>query len=289
MRPANLPTAAADILAGIALSGGYPLHEVWGFSFWLAAQPILTACLASVLLYAGGVVLNDVFDARLDARERPERPIPSGLVPKNLAAAFGTLLLLAGTGVAFSLSNYTGTIGAFLALSILVYDGIAKKSAFFGPLFMGVCRAINLWMGFSIAAAYLPLQYLWIPLLYILAVTAVSREEVKGATGTPQWFAAFSYALVLIGIGIVTYWETGRLLWPSVFLILLGVMIFRPLLRAMQTKTPDAVKIAVKSGVMGVVVMDAAWAAGYGPWWLPLIVLSLLPISRLLARRFSVT
>jgi 4-hydroxybenzoate polyprenyltransferase len=170
-----------------------------------------------------------------------------------------------------------------------VYDGIAKKSAFFGPLMMGICRAINLWMGFSIAANYLPVQYLWVPLLYILAVTAVSREEVKGATGSPQWFAAISYVLVLIGIGILTYLETGRLLWPAVFLFLWGVMIFRPLLQAMQTKTPDAVKKAVKAGVLGVVLMDGAWAAGYGPWWLPLMVLLLLPLSRVLAQRFSVT
>jgi len=289
MRPANLPTAAADILAGVALAGGYPLHEVWGFSFLISAQPIIMACLASVLLYAGGVVLNDVFDARLDALERPERPIPSGLVTKNFAAVFGALLLLAGIGIAFAISSYAGAIGALLALSILVYDGVAKKSAFFGPLVMGSCRAINLWMGFSIAATYLPIQYLWIPLLYILAVTAVSREEVNGATGTPQRFAVISYTLVLIGIGMVTYWETGRLFWPVVFLFLFAVMIFRPLLLAMRTKTPDAVKKAVKSGVMGVVLMDAAWAAGYGPWWLPLLVLFLLPISRTLAQRFSVT
>ena len=34
--------------------------------------------LASAGLYLGGMVLNDVFDAQLDAVERPERPIPSG-------------------------------------------------------------------------------------------------------------------------------------------------------------------------------------------------------------------
>lgn len=288
-RPANLPTAAADILAGIALAGGYPFHEVWGVSFLIAAQPIFTVCFASVLLYAGGVVLNDVFDARLDALERPERPIPSGLVSKRLAAVFGVLLLLAGIGATFTLNAYSGGISALLGLSILVYNAVAKRFAFWGPLVMGICRALNLWLGFSVAAAYLPLQYLWIPLLYILAVTAVSREEVRGATATPGWLAVISYTLVIIGIGGVTYWETGRLFWPAAFLLLLGVMIFRPLSDAMQIKTPQAVKKAVKAGVMGVVVMDAAWAAGYGPWWLPLLVLLLLPISLFLARRFSVT
>ncbi len=40
---------------------------------WLLA-PLVAA---STLLYASGVVLNDVFDLRRDARERPERPLPS--------------------------------------------------------------------------------------------------------------------------------------------------------------------------------------------------------------------
>ena len=67
VRPANVATALADVLAGYAVAGlGNP-----GLG-WLLLS---TAC-----LYAGGVVLNDVFDRDLDRIERPERPIPSGRV-----------------------------------------------------------------------------------------------------------------------------------------------------------------------------------------------------------------
>jgi hypothetical protein len=45
---------------------------------------------ATMCLYAGGVVLNDFFDRRLDAIERPERPIPSRRVSAASAAALGT-------------------------------------------------------------------------------------------------------------------------------------------------------------------------------------------------------
>src|SRR4051794_10139688 len=68
LRPANVVTALADVLAGAAVAG-----EPWSASLpWLLAS---TAC-----LYAGGVVLNDVADRTIDAAERPERPIPSGAV-----------------------------------------------------------------------------------------------------------------------------------------------------------------------------------------------------------------
>lgn len=289
MRPANLPTSAADILAGIALAGGYPLHEVIGVSFLVAAIPMLTGCLVSVLLYSGGVVLNDVFDAGLDAVERPERPIPSGLIPKKNAAIFGAFLLFTGIFMAFTISGQTGFIAAGLSVGILIYNGLAKRFRYWGPLVMGLIRSLNLWLGYSIISEWIPIYYLAVPLLYIIAVTTVSREEVHGATTKPGILAVLLYGVIIFGIGILTYKETGRWLWPMVFLLGLGYLIYRPVIRMLKERTPLSVRNAVKAGVMGVILMDAAWAAGYGPWWLPLFILLLFPISTALAKRFSVT
>jgi 4-hydroxybenzoate polyprenyltransferase len=72
MRPANIVTAYADILAGYAAVGATD-HRALGLLM-----------IATTGLYGGVVVFNDVFDAKLDAVERPERPIPSGGV--SLAA-----------------------------------------------------------------------------------------------------------------------------------------------------------------------------------------------------------
>jgi 4-hydroxybenzoate polyprenyltransferase len=65
LRPANVTTALADVLAGFAIAG---LGN-------RAALPWLL--LATAALYAGGIVLNDVFDREIDKLERPDRPIPS--------------------------------------------------------------------------------------------------------------------------------------------------------------------------------------------------------------------
>src|SRR5215213_5958422 len=54
LRPANVATALADVLAGFALAG---LGN-------RSALPWLL--LATAALYAGGIVLNDVFDRELD-------------------------------------------------------------------------------------------------------------------------------------------------------------------------------------------------------------------------------
>ena len=72
IRPPNVFTAFADSLAGLLVLVGLGIpapHRAWAI------------VLASGCLYLAGIVFNDVFDREVDARERPMRPIPSGLVP----------------------------------------------------------------------------------------------------------------------------------------------------------------------------------------------------------------
>ena len=77
LRPPNVTTALGDVLAGYAVAGrGQPQ----------ALPPLL---MATMCLYAGGVVLNDVCDVDIDRIERPERPIPSGRVSRRAAATLG--------------------------------------------------------------------------------------------------------------------------------------------------------------------------------------------------------
>src|SRR6187402_2854277 len=93
LRPANVVTALADVLAGAAVAGA-----PWSPSMpWLLGS---TAC-----LYAGGVVMNDVADRAIDAVERPERPIPSGAVSAGAAGRLGLALLVAGVALSAGVSQ----------------------------------------------------------------------------------------------------------------------------------------------------------------------------------------
>lgn len=225
-RPANLPTAAADIFAGTAIGGLYleqNLLEVqsseWGLSF-------LFLVLSSVFLYAGGVILNDVFDYRLDKIERPERPIPSGVVPLVSASIYGFSVLLMGIGFAFLVSLLSGLIAVALSLSILLYDGLAKKHGFFGPLVMGICRGLNLVLGMSVLGDF---TYVWlaiIPVVYIFAITLISRGEVHGDNKGHIVLAGILYSLVIAAILGVSFFYTETVLVTLLFLGLFSFMIF---------------------------------------------------------------
>ncbi|WP_150450811.1 UbiA-like protein EboC [Arenibacter lacus] len=285
-RPANLPTAAADILAGIAISGFFLASTQHASLAWMAVVLLIAA---SVLLYAAGVVLNDVFDYKLDQVERPERPIPSGVIPLTSAAVFGGVLMVLGIGAAFWVGLSSGLVALGLALSILLYDALGKHHPFFGPLNMGLCRGLNLWLGMSILGQLIHWQCALIPILYIAAITLISRGEVHGDNKRHIVLAGLLYVVVITAIaGILLY--AGQNIWVSLpFVLLFAILIFRPLLRAYRENSPQNIKMAVKTGVISIIVLDAALAVGFSYWWVGVVTLLLWPLSIYLSKLFAVT
>nr|MBA3731473.1 UbiA-like protein EboC [Gammaproteobacteria bacterium] len=182
MRPANVVTALADVLAGFAASGA--AMSLFASSDPSAITALMWLLIATAALYAGGVVFNDVFDAELDAIERPERPIPSGQVSRRAAASFGTLLLIGGVLSAWRVSPFCAALAAAVALTAITYDVYGKHHEWLGPLNMGACRGLNLILGMSAIPA--AVTHIWflalIPIVYIAAITLISRGEVHGGT-----------------------------------------------------------------------------------------------------------
>jgi len=293
-RPANLPTAAADILAGAAVAGAVSKAgaEASLSSFFGVGSPhvdILYLVLASVFLYAGGVILNDVFDYKLDLVERPERPIPSGLIPLKLAATYGGIVLLIGILLAFVVHNLSGWIALALATAILLYDALAKKHGFFGPLCMGLCRGINLILGMTLFGT---LGYWWmavIPIVYIFAITLISRGEVLGDNKKHIVLAGILYASVIFAVVSVALIYTDSTIFTLLFLALFAFLVFRPLFRAYSENSPARIKKAVMAGVLSLVVLDASIAVSFSAWWYGLLILMLLPVSMALSKLFAVT
>ena len=287
-RPANLPTAAADIIAGVALAGGFSSSVSYQPFFGDYTSPILLV-IASILLYAGGVVLNDAFDYELDTIERPERPIPSGAVPIRHAFIFGFTLLGLGVLMAFMVNLHSGLVASLLAMAIVLYDAISKKHAFFGPLNMGVCRSLNLLLGISVFGAFNHWYYMIIPLIFIGAVTSVSRGEVHGSNKKNILLAGFLYLIVIFCVIYFNQIENRMGKYYLLFLLLFAIMVFTPLIRAYRTNTPDNIKKAVIAGVLSLVVLDAAITAGHAYWLIAILLVLLLPLSIFLSKLFSVT
>ena len=283
MRLANIVTAVSDILAGIAISGFF-LHQPDDFA------PMVWLILSTIGLYGGGVVMNDVFDAELDAVERPERPIPSGLISKTEASVLGFLLLGGGVVLAFLVSVFSGVLSLVIAIAAVAYDKWGKHHTIMGPLNMGLCRGLNLLLGLSIVPSQVG-QYWFlavVPVIYIAAITMISRGEVYGGKRLTLIAAAVLYLLAMGGILYVSI-SRNHGTTTLFFVGLWALMVFMPLRNAIRLPEGKMIGRAVKAGVLALILMNAAWASAFGMTYLALIIILLLPLSILLAKAFAVT
>jgi 4-hydroxybenzoate polyprenyltransferase len=275
-------TSVADVLAGLALASSVSvIHISQGLLLLLA-----TAC-----LYAGGIVFNDYFDRDIDAEERPERPIPSGKISGASAVTFGFVLFI----IALMAASLVGSRSLGLALIIiaaaLLYDRWMKHHAFMGPFFMGIARSANLLLGLSILESAL-FEYAWlgiIPLVFIFSVTLTSREENRGENRSAIILAML---LDLSVVGILVYSAFTKAVQPWYPLLLISIWAFMVLstkFNAFRINTPENIKNAVKTGVMSLIVLDASYALLAGKFDFAVVILFLLPVSVVLARKFAVT
>jgi 4-hydroxybenzoate polyprenyltransferase len=279
VRPANVATALADILAGYAVAG---LPQTASLA-WLLVS---TAC-----LYAGGVVLNDVFDREIDGAERPERPIPSGRVSTASAAGLGSVLLAAGILSGMLTNPTAGVVATATAAGVLLYDAWGKRQGLLGPLNMGMCRGLNLLLGMSASPSALetawPLAFL--PLVYITAVTAVSRGEVHGGRRGVAAFALISLSLVVAALLVLTLSRGGGSWAGVVFALALAWRVLPAFWGAYQTPAPGPIRHAIRTGVLSLVLLDAAIGATFGGALYSVAILATGLLAASLARLFAVT
>lgn len=278
LRPANVATALADVLAGYALAG---LQNP-------AALPWLLA--ATTCLYAGGIVLNDFFDRDLDRVERPERPIPSGRVPARNAALMGSGLLVAGILTASAATRAASMVAIAITVFVLLYDAWGKRHAVVGPANMGLCRALNLLLGVTSAPEALAERWpvALIPFGYIVAVTALSRGEVHGGRRRIATFALVSLTAALAGLALIVL-RARHPVAPGLVLAALAWRVVPPFLTARQAPDPGRIRKAVKRGVLSLALVNAVIGTAYAGPVFGAIIIATAIVAAWLARMFPVT
>ena len=263
--PAAL-TVPGDVLAGAAAAGR------------LLDRRVVAQSAASVCLYWAGMALNDYVDRRLDAEERPERPIPSGAVSPGTALGVATGLTVAGLGLSALAGG--GAVALPLAALVWAYD-VALKSTPTGPVAMGAARAVNVLTGATgdlrrgLPAAVLVGAH-------TVSVTRLSRHEVSGADR-----AVPASALAVTGVvGVMA----GLVRRPLAALLAAGYVAAcgRAQLSALGDPAAGVVRRAVAAGIHGLIPLQAALIARAGsPAAAP--VAAVFPLARWLGRRVSPT
>jgi len=247
-RVSNLPTVWTNAWAGALLAGASSIGAE--FALLLAAF---------TLFYTGGMFLNDAFDAAIDARERPERPIPSGAVTRGEVFGWGFGQMAAGVLLLALFGAPPALAGLTLAVAITYYDWNHKTNPL-SPVVMGVCRVL-IYVGAGLAYTHALPAALWtgaaLLLCYLIGLTYVAKQENLERVQN-LWPLAFLAAPVAWGawraletpvVGAFWLVFTGWMLWALWYL---------------RRRRKGDIPRAVISLIAGISLLDALLIAGTG-------------------------
>jgi 4-hydroxybenzoate polyprenyltransferase len=287
IRLPNVVTAAADSLAGwLLVTGSLSAQERW--------LPLLGS---SMVLYASGTMLNDVFDFEVDRVERPGRPLPSGKVSRRVAGWLGGLGLALGPCLALaSGSAASGLLAAVLALAILGYD-IGLKHTWLGPAAMGACRGMNFLLGMT-HVVELGGPIAWLAALayaiFVAGITIASRSEaVGGGLARPSLLTGLLLQLTAIVTLAAVGFSRERFpapkadlpIVPLEGLLVLALVAFAVSVaasRAMERPLPEFIQKYIKTGILSLVwlhvgviaaVRGPVFALPIAALWFPAFIL----------------
>ncbi len=222
-RPAN------SVVAGLAAIVAYLIATgtlVYGVILLMAVV---------ILVTAAGNVINDYFDAAIDAINRPERPIPSGSVGRNTALAYAGCLFVLGLIASWFTTPLCFGIALFNALLLVAYAARLKSTPFFGNVAVSYLAASIFLFGGAFAGWGYLITILPIAVITFLAMLArellkdaedIEGDRAGGADTLPIRIGvqktaifAFSCAVAAIAASIFPYWWWGPWYLPGITLV----------------------------------------------------------------------
>ena len=255
-RVSNLPTVWSNVLAGIVLAGGAA-----------TAANVVPLVMALSLFYIAGMFLNDAFDRRYDARDRPTKPIPSGEVSAQAVFTFGFAMMALGFAVLVATGAAAAEGGAWRAAAagvalggLIVYYDWDHKENTWGPLVMGLCRVmVYVAAGAAVALALPP--RLWIGALamlcFLIGLTYASKQEGFGRVGNLWPLALLAVPFAVAAPAALTDAHTAAL-----FVLFLIATLWAVSLLVRRTGRQIGRAIAIL--IAGISLLDAMLIAGAG-------------------------
>jgi 4-hydroxybenzoate polyprenyltransferase len=237
---------------------------------------------------------NDWADRDIDARERPERPIPSGRVTPGTALGVAAGLSAAGlTLAALAGGRRALAVAMPLAGAVWWYD-MTLKATMAGPAAMAACRGLDVLLGAS-AGNW---RRATVPALTVAAhtytVTALSRREVTGGSPLLPGATLVGTTAVAAAAAAPTAGSRGsharlRRLLPTWLAACYAASYGTAQVRAIAEPDAGRMRTAVRAGITNLPALQGALIARSGAPATGAAVAAAAPVGRALARWRSPT
>ena len=251
-RPANA------VMAGIAAIVAYLIAT------GTLVPAVIIPLIVVTLITAAGNVINDYYDAEIDAVNRADRPIPAGLVSRQAAYRYAVVLFAAG--IIASLFTNIFCIGFAIVNSALLvlYAARLKSMPLVGNVAVAYLAGSMFLFGGAFAGVYGLLHLVPIAVMTFLAMMArellkdaedIEGDAAGGASTLPirigvrkTAYCAFVFALLSAVASLVPFWW-----WGIPYLAMIGIVdlvLLGASLKALHCESPSCIRASGVSAVL---------------------------------------
>jgi len=236
-RPVNVVIAMLSVFVAAFITG--TLHPF---------QNVVLACLSAGLIFAGANTINDYYDFQIDKINKPNRPLPAGIVDRQSVFFISTMEYAAGILVGLAISTSLFIMALIFSILSFFYSAYLKRTVLWGNLAVSLSTAaVFVYGGMAVKE---PAQTI-IPAIFALFYH-FGREIIKdiqdlkgdiqhAASTFPAKFGIpatiqliWSNFLILIFLTIVPYWKhwygihyfliVALGIYPVIFYVLFSIL-----------------------------------------------------------------
>ncbi len=166
MRPSNVFITGLTIFVSVLIFGRNDPNIL---------KLAFIAGIVGSLIDAGGNIINDFFDVEIDKINKPNRPIPSGLIKRETALSLYFLTTISGLGLGLLLNKLSLSIALLSAVIIFLYSFKLKRIPLFGNFTVALMTGFAFIFAGSVVDNFKDVIF---PFLFALLIN-FSREIVK--------------------------------------------------------------------------------------------------------------
>jgi len=201
------------------------------------------------------MTLNDYFDYKIDVKERPNRPLPSGKIPKLHALYIGFCFLILANLISAFVGLESVIVTTIMTILIITYNVKSKKISKLGVVNLAVIRFLNVVLGGTAIGFNQELFVIAIPIgILVSAISIFAKIESANYFKNIEIFNVILVIGAIIAVIIITF--DGNLI-HYVFIILFSASIFIPFF-GYRKKTPEHIQKKVTFQLLSITLLDAA-------------------------------
>lgn len=197
---------------------------------------VIILMISSFFIAAGGNVINDYFDIDIDRINKPNRPLPSGIISPKKAYKLAISLFILGSLLSLFTSLYCFIVAMIASFLLFYYSKSLKRKGLVGNLTIAFLSALNLIYGGLLAEHFylsiIPSFYAFTIILgreIVKTIEDYEGDSAKGVKSLPVLIGikkssiiALIVLLILIGISPIPF-VTRMYSYSYLLIAILGV------------------------------------------------------------------